>query len=153
MGAKVFECQKCGHCCEGRGGIVLEEGELERIAQFLEQAPQDVRNEYCVVSGGKWKLGIGKDGFCVFFRREQGCGIHEVKPNVCRAWPFFRGNLVDETSMRMAADFCPGIIEKEYEKFQEFGLNYLNKNHLVSKDGIANALNLPETLYGSSGRE
>ncbi len=35
--------------------------------------------------------------------------MHPAKPTICRAWPFFRGNMVDATSWRMAQDACPGI--------------------------------------------
>ena len=34
----VFQCRMCGHCCEGRGGIVVSPADLTRLAAFLDLA-------------------------------------------------------------------------------------------------------------------
>lgn len=144
---EVFECQMCGSCCEGRGGIVLEEGETERLAAILDLAPAQFVAEYCENSAGKLKLGIGKDGYCVFFEHGKGCAVHDVKPGICRAWPFFRGNLADEYSMAMAAEFCQGINrEASFSDFQRQGLAYLSASGLLGSQKKATALNLPAGL-------
>ena len=31
----VFQCQQCGECCQGRGGIFPTPGEIDLIAQYL----------------------------------------------------------------------------------------------------------------------
>lgn len=64
---------------------------------------------YAVRHNGKHKVRTGPDGNCLFFRSGEGCAVHDVKPDVCRAWPFFRGNMVDAASFAMAREFCPGI--------------------------------------------
>ena len=35
MTISVFDCRMCGHCCQGRGGIVASAPEQERLAAFL----------------------------------------------------------------------------------------------------------------------
>lgn len=75
----------------------------------MQQAPEAVADSYCERIGGKLKIRCGEDGYCVFFRQGSGCGVHEGKPSICRAWPFFRGNIEDPASLAMAKEFCPGI--------------------------------------------
>lgn len=54
------------------------------------------------------------------------------KPDVCRAWPFFRGNLEDAASLSMAREYCPGIDKNcEFKVFLESGLSWLENNNLI----------------------
>ena len=36
----VFNCRMCGHCCEGRGGIVVSPTDLARLAAHMGLAPK-----------------------------------------------------------------------------------------------------------------
>ncbi|MBD5642097.1 MAG: YkgJ family cysteine cluster protein [Desulfovibrio sp.] len=151
---EIFECRMCGHCCEGKGGIVVGQDELERLAAFTGLTVKEFGERYCSLENGKLKLSTGADGYCVFFNPGQGCGVHEAKPDVCRAWPFFRGNLVDEISMAMAAEYCPGINRQAgFRKFREFGLEYLRTNDLIAEGKAATALRLPQELLFKAGQE
>ncbi len=143
---QVFECKKCGHCCEGRGGIVLSQRDLDRLAAFLGVDPAIARERYAELSNGKLKVRTGPDGFCIFFKTGSGCAVHAGKPDICRAWPFFRGNLVDDVSLDMARDFCPGISRATtFENFQRAGREYLRAHGLDACGGgdIPTALRLP----------
>lgn len=142
----LFHCRQCGHCCEGRGGIVLGPSDLERLATFLELAPETVVEHYGEMSNGKLKIRSGNDGRCIFFREGMGCTVHEGKPSICRAWPFFRGNIEDPVSLALAKDFCPGIDpETKYPDFARAGRAYLAEQGLLAGDPHreANALILP----------
>lgn len=139
----VFVCKKCGQCCEGRGGIVLSDKDIARLASFLGISGNRLVKEYAEISGGKLKIKTGLDGFCVFFEAGKGCAAHDGKPDVCRAWPFFRGNLEDRASFEMAREYCPGIGRSvEFEKFVARGLDYLCAAGLLASGGSreANAL-------------
>lgn len=128
----VFSCRKCGRCCEGAGGIVLRPADLERLAVFLGISLEKLREKYVVPRNGKPELLCGADGFCVFFKKDLGCMVHEAKPAVCRAWPFFRGNLVDPLGLAMARNFCPGIARNlSHERFLKTGINWLKKEGLA----------------------
>ena len=107
--ARLFACQRCGHCCQGRGGIVLGPRDLPRLAAHLGLTAEECLARHTEILGGKPMLLSGEDGFCEFYRKDQGCAIHEARPDVCRAWPYFRGNLVDPVSFDMARADCPGI--------------------------------------------
>jgi hypothetical protein len=65
----------------------------------------------------------------------KGCGVHPGRPDVCRAWPFFRGNLVDETSWRLIQDYCPGVNpDVPFPDFVSQGRRYLKEHDLERED-------------------
>ncbi|WP_165067151.1 YkgJ family cysteine cluster protein [Desulfovibrio sp. ZJ200] len=139
----VFACRMCGRCCEGRGGIVVGPADLARLCAFLNLAADEVIARYGERSNGKLKIRSGEDDRCIFFRQGQGCGVHEAKPAICRAWPFFRGNLEDPASLALAKKFCPGIApEVEHAVFSRLGRGYLRAHGLIANDPSceANAL-------------
>ncbi len=130
----VFDCKMCGHCCEGKGGIILAPRDLTRIAAFMGCSEDEFARDYAEKRNGKLVIRTGPDGYCVFFRQGVGCGVHAGKPDVCRAWPFFRGNLVDEVSLDLARDYCPGIGRVGFAEFREEGLAYLRGQGLYAED-------------------
>ncbi|MBO4312715.1 MAG: YkgJ family cysteine cluster protein [Desulfovibrio sp.] len=142
-----FECKMCGNCCKGSGGIIVSPSDLERLSAFLQLPHEEVIARYGEYSGKKLKIKTGDDGYCIFFMAGRGCTVHPGKPSICRAWPFFRGNLVDPDSLEMAKDFCPGIQkDARHEAFAQAGLDYLKREKLLAKDPSleANALIMDE---------
>ena len=130
-----FSCMRCGKCCEGRGGIVVGPRDLPRLCAYFSLPAERVLQEYTETIGGKPVLKCGDDGFCLFFKPGRGCSIHPARPAVCRAWPFFRGNLVDAMSFFMAREDCPGISrEVTHEAFAHEGFRYLNDYKLRAED-------------------
>lgn len=125
-----FRCRRCGHCCQGQGGIVLTGSDLDRLARHLGQSPEDFRAAHTVLRQGKTQLKAREDGFCVFF--DQGCAVHSARPDICRAWPFFRGNLLDASSWEMSQDYCPGIDPRVgHARFKRDGIAYLTAHGLA----------------------
>ena len=142
----AFDCRMCGHCCEGKGGIVVSPSDLQRLCDFLRMSADAVIAAYGEHVNGKLKIRCGEDGYCIFFRHGRGCIVHEVKPSICKAWPFFRGNIEDAESLALAKEFCPGINpDISHEDFAREGTAYLVKEHLLASDTRteANALILP----------
>ena len=75
--------------------------------------------------------------------------MHAAKPAICRAWPYFRGNLVDRESLEMAKDFCPGIPRtQEHRDFAREGVRYLLREGLAGsgKQDEAAALQISDLL-------
>ncbi|MBQ8664480.1 MAG: YkgJ family cysteine cluster protein [Mailhella sp.] len=131
----TFSCQRCGKCCEGRGGIIVGPRDLPRLCAHFGLPAEEVLARYTEVMGGKPTLKCGEDGFCMFFKAGFGCGIHPARPSVCRAWPFFRGNLVDRVSFEMAREDCPGISrEASHAQFAHEGFCYLEDYKLRCRD-------------------
>ncbi len=131
----VFECKKCGQCCRGRGGIVLAKRDLARLAAFLGLSEAETAERHALSDSGKLKLKLGADGSCIFFQAGVGCGVHAAKPDVCRAWPFFRGNIEDPYSFAMAREYCQGIgKDVSFECFSRTGLNWLAAECLIADE-------------------
>jgi hypothetical protein len=138
----AFSCQMCGHCCQGTGGIVVSPKEQERLCRFLHIDLATFRKKYTDLTSSKRIIKSDTTGYCVFFRKGKGCSVHAAKPDVCRAWPFFRGNLLDPISWELAQDYCPGISrDVSHAEFVRQGLIYLNDHGLThDQDLDANAL-------------
>ena len=131
----AFDCRMCGHCCEGKGGIVVSPSDLQRLCDFLRMPADAVIAAYGEQAGDKLKIRCGEDGYCIFFRQGKGCIVHEGKPTICKAWPFFRGSIEDPKSLALAKDFCPGINpDISHEDFAREGMAYLEKERLLASD-------------------
>ena len=139
----VFACRRCGECCRGEGGIVVGPRDLPRLCAHLRMDAESFIAAYAYRQKGKIKIRTGADGFCLFFLSGTGCIVHGAKPDICRAWPFFRGNMVDDASLSMAKEFCPGINPAvRHDAFVRAGLVYLEEHQLGASDSEheANAL-------------
>ena len=146
---KAFDCLGCGHCCQGRGGIIVAPQDLHRIADHLGLTPDEFITGYGERKGEKLVIRMGDDGYCFFYRQGVGCGVHVAKPDVCRAWPFFRGNLLDPVSLDLARDYCPGIAKDvSFAEFVKQGITYLQGEGIGFGGGPleANALNIQDII-------
>lgn len=131
----AFDCQMCGHCCHGEGGIILSPKDQERLANHLGMRVDEMLAEYAIDLNGKPCVRTGDDEYCVFFMEGTGCGVHPGRPDICRAWPFFRGNLIDESSWQMIQDYCPGVNpEAGHAEFVRQGKAYLREHGLLRND-------------------
>jgi len=131
----VFDCRMCGECCRGEGGIVVGPRDLSRLCAHLHMEAESFIALYGYRQNEKIKIRTGPDRYCIFFLPGTGCSIHMSKPDICRAWPFFRGNMVDGTSLAMAKDFCHGINPSiGHEAFVHAGLRYLDQHQLRATD-------------------
>lgn len=134
----VFDCLRCGECCRGRGGIVLRGNDAGRLAAFLDVPTGEFLARHTEPRRGKTVLRSGDTGSCVFSHEERGCAVHPAKPDVCRVWPFFRGNMVDPVSLGMARQGCPGIAGNAgFGEFTRAGARYLLGAELYAADGEA----------------
>jgi Fe-S-cluster containining protein len=104
-----FECQVCGTCCRGEGGIYLNEEEIDRIAEFLGGSREIFLEIYCRIRNGRTYIHIREeDGYC-HFAVDGKCTIHSVKPTPCRQWPFFQPMLADQANWDVARHSCPAL--------------------------------------------
>lgn len=126
----AFTCRRCGHCCHGEGGIVLDGRDQQRLIEHLGLTRGEFLARFTVARAGKLLLTVAPGGDCVFF--EAGCGVHAARPDICRAWPFFKGNLIDAASFELSQDYCPGINpEASHAAFAKQGAAYLQDAGLV----------------------
>lgn len=130
-GDDIFTCQQCGQCCKGYGGTYVSQDHINKIARFIDVTPEAFIQHYCDRSGDRYVLTRGEDGFCIFFDHEKQCTIHDVKPYMCRAWPFIQSVIDSPENWNLMAGACPGmkkdiphpvlvtIVKKEKEKLDK----------------------------------
>lgn len=110
-----FDCHQCGGCCSGpgEGYIWLIQAEIKFIADYLSESVEQVRQKYLRRVGPRTSIieeAVSKD--CIFAREIDGqkkCAIYPVRPNQCRTWPFWAGNLQSASKWNQATGECPGI--------------------------------------------
>ena len=103
---------------------MLRATDTERLAAHFSLETEGFLERFASRRNGKWSL-RAEAGLCVFYG-EDGCGVHAARPDICRAWPFFRGNLVDAASLAMAREYCPGIdATRSHAAFVLDGMRYL----------------------------
>ncbi len=127
---QVFDCKQCGDCCYGQGGIVLTQKDIEKLSKSLNMDSEEFKKNYTEIRNEKTSL-KSENNSCVFFSKNKNCLVHENKPDVCRAWPYFTGNMQDDVSLDMAKEFCPGIHPKtKHEHFVQKGHQILQQEKL-----------------------
>ena len=94
----LFKCQMCGTCCRLRLISITNE-DAERIkAAGHSNFTEKVKNENMMKRD---------KGRCVFLKDDK-CSIHEIRPQICRDFPFFKK--FGLTYCR-AVSYCPAIEE------------------------------------------
>ncbi len=106
-GSEIFQCQRCGQCCQGYGGTYVTPDDIKAIAAFIGCPADSFTARYCRASCGRPLLAQGTDGYCIFYNG--GCTIHPVKPLMCRRWPFLPAVLRDVGNWHAMATACPGM--------------------------------------------
>jgi uncharacterized protein len=104
----VFQCQQCGECCVGRGGILVRADEVKAMAALLALSEAEFCRRFVEASGLGPRLTVA-DGVCVFLRPGGLCQVHPVKPFICRQWPFLPAILMDPDELENAKTACPGL--------------------------------------------
>ena len=106
-----FRCVKCGICCgdtkEKTRRILLLTSEAEQISKTTLQPP----SQFAVKIEGREPYGYEmkkrEDGKCVFLENDR-CTIYQVRPLICRYYPFELNSCAGKYSFRFTEE-CPGI--------------------------------------------
>ncbi len=105
----IFECKRCGFCCQGESTVSLTSEEQERIASYLGLSLSDFLERYTVSRGKRIEMKT-VNGHCIFYdEKESLCKIHPVKPFHCRQWPLHPSILRDQDSFEIIRRSCPGF--------------------------------------------
>jgi uncharacterized protein len=104
----VFQCQQCGDCCAGRGGIMVKPDEVKAMAALLALPVAEFNRRFVEDSALGPRLAVA-DGVCVFLMAGGLCRVHPVKPFICRQWPFLPALLMDADELEHAKGACPGL--------------------------------------------
>ncbi len=89
--ASAIPCHQCGVCCE-RWQPLVGDDEIERLAAFLGQGVESVREAYTELYpfDDSTRLLRQRQGACIFLTREASgrsrCSVHPARPDICRSW-------------------------------------------------------------------
>ncbi|MEJ2281485.1 MAG: YkgJ family cysteine cluster protein [Candidatus Bathyarchaeota archaeon] len=107
-----FECSHCGKCCgdteEKIRHILLLKSDIDRISKetllnYTEFAEKSTGTEPYI-----YELKKTKSGSC-FFLKNNLCIIYEIRPLICRFYPFPLENLGNNKHAFSFTKKCPGI--------------------------------------------
>ncbi len=103
-----FECQKdCNVCCMRPGVVYFSEEDILAAANFLKMPQLEFKTKYLDHVNDSWFVDVGNNP-CPFLK-SNGCSIHSAKPRQCRAYPFWRENLLSKKHWKVTGEVCPGI--------------------------------------------
>jgi len=130
-----FKCKRCATFCCKLGGANLNEKDVQRIKEagyvmdnFLE--PMTKRENNSVLKIGS-RLGKREDGSCIFLRfnnklKIYECSIYDVRPVLCRIYPFEFERINSNSFMLKFIPCCKGLNSPDGELVDErFVSDYL----------------------------
>ena len=87
MADRFIKCKRCGLCCSKHRNVFISKDEVRRIAKYLGISSSKFKARYGAshVSRGLWEI---PGNPCPFLRGRNQCTIYDLRPNVCRAFPF-----------------------------------------------------------------
>jgi len=109
----LFECAKCGQCCQGEEYIAVEDQDIERIAIGKGITQEEAQHAYTDDdpqnrSGVRMLKSIEPNNQCIFYDAGRKiCSIYEYRPTTCRAHPIM--NLSSDYGLVFNRN-CPGAM-------------------------------------------
>lgn len=123
-----FQCQKCSRCCahtEVRSRrILLSDLDMSRIVKNLGLKREDFAELIQDSPPFRYLMKM-VGGKCIFLDEDKTCKIYELRPLICRCFPFWierKGNLFE---FKASSD-CPGVGKGKVLE-NEFFRNLLNQ--------------------------
>jgi len=104
----IFNCTRCGYCCQGETTVSLDKDDQERMIAELGLSRQEVEEKYWRITGKAVQMRI-VDHHCIFYHEERGCTVHKGRPKRCRQWPLHPSILDDQDNFHIIRASCPGI--------------------------------------------
>ena len=112
-----FTCQPdCGRCCDEPGGIVyLSQNDVKRISEHAGLTAQEFLRKDCTTTlDGRYILRSNQsDGICIYLDEKKQCTIYEVRPQQCKAFPWWAENLRSKRSWNKVTSSCPGLTAED----------------------------------------
>lgn len=125
-------CSSCkGHCCS-RFVIIVTPYDVKKISEALKLDPLKFVDVQPAEFGSKYPSFLLRDGKhvlaldqklgkreCIFFMKINGigrCGIHSIRPTICRTYPFELGEGLESVEEYV----CPKQYWPKGEKREEF---------------------------------
>lgn len=112
----VFQCQRCGKCCEILG-LPYDGFHIYELADFLGIDTDTLMDRYYgtafIKENGEkaWTLDDNKRHPCPFLAEDKTCKVYPVRPDPCRAYPL-------RTDFGRCGVKCPAIGRKRPYNFR-----------------------------------
>jgi len=86
---KRFTCTGCGACCRWSGSVLLDAGDINRLAEFLGLPEREFIAHHTRLAPNRKQLALldQADGSCAFLSGNR-CSIYEARPEQCRSFPY-----------------------------------------------------------------
>ncbi len=83
-----FSCTGCGECCRWGGSVLLDDGDVDRLAEFLGLSGQDFIDRHTRLAPNRRQLALHDqaDGSCAFLVGDR-CSVYDARPEQCRSFP------------------------------------------------------------------
>ena len=118
-----FQCTRCALCCGDTSTrarhILLLKSEVEQISQDTARPVQEFAGEIKGREPYVYEMKkTAEEGKC-FFLSDKVCAIYELRPLICRFYPFELSRSRDQRHAFLCTKECPGVgegklLEKEY---------------------------------------
>jgi Fe-S-cluster containining protein len=113
----IFNCTRCGYCCQGETTVSLDAQDQQRMIHKLGLPRDEVEQKFWRITGSVVQMKI-VDHHCIFYTEESGCTVHEGRPWRCGQWPLHPSILADENNFQTIRESCPGINQEiSYNNF------------------------------------
>jgi len=105
----IFKCVECGKCCQDEGYALVNDQDINRIAELKGFTFEDALEVFTDPDpkrrqGLRMLKNVGPDNLCVFFdSSNKRCTIYEFRPAICRTHPMM--NLPGTFNV-----LCPGTM-------------------------------------------
>lgn len=125
-GSTTWKCMMCGRCCRERWGIFVTENDVKR---WIEEERYDIiTNIVPVIRTGVKRFGLmSTPEGCIYLTASNECQIHDIKPETCRAYPFYLSN---DGRKLLCDSSCSGI--GSGEKIEAPHLKTVIRNHCLA---------------------
>lgn len=107
-----FECERCGRCCRDTESklrtILLLGVEANKLSHALSRGINEFADEVEGYEPYEYLMKKTDEGKCLFLK-DNSCSIYELRPLICRFYPFQLKDLGNESYIFIPTDECPGI--------------------------------------------
>ena len=107
-----FECERCALCCgdteKKSRSILLLKGEADRISEKNLLGLNEFAEKIEGLEPYTYRMRKTEDRKCVFLK-DNSCSIYQIRPLICRFYPFQLKNPGNDRYVIEYTDECPGI--------------------------------------------
>lgn len=107
-----FRCERCALCCgdteDKVRAILLLKTEADRVSRKTSIEIDEFAEKIKGFEPYVYRMRKTEDGKCLFLK-ENSCSIYQIRPLICRFYPFELKNLRNGRYAFSHTDECPGI--------------------------------------------